>query len=668
MRTRILVAVLAAALPFLPLTASAQRSKAAAEPTYTKASEIPVEAFFKRPELSQMSLSPDGKTLAALQSVGGRNNIVVVDLENRKPRVITSFTEYDVGGVQWINDKRLFFRVVEARDVLNNTRFRGTFAIDIDGENLRNLTDQSRATVGAKTINSMGYLRRTDDGTNDLIVEVEQRFEAADVYRVDTLTGRMKENLTLEAPEDTDDYVLDWNRIPRVAFATDRRKGLTTVYYRDDLKSPWTPISSYSSIRNDSERIVPVAFNADNKTLFVGSNVGRDKAALYTYDPKTKQLGDVILEHPLIDVWGRGMRFDANTHKLLGVEFLAEQQTMVWVDPDLRRVQAGVDKALPNTINELIRAPNNPDRLLVWSWSATDPGRYYLLTLKPAVKMEPLLPTRPEIKPELMSERKFITYKARDGLEIPAWLTVPKESSGKNLPLIVNIHGGPWLRIYGGYPWGRDEAQFFASRGYAVLEPEPRGSMGFGRKHLNSGFKQWGQSMQDDITDGALHLVKEGIADRKRICLYGASYGGYATLQGLVREPELFRCGVSFVAVTDLVEFVTSNESDTNMSKLDFSPVMYTQVGDPSKDRDMLMANSPAMNAKKIKVPVLLAMGQIDVRVPLEHGRRMRSAMEASGVKHEYIVYSGEGHGWNKDENNFDWYKRVEKFLAENLK
>ncbi|QJR12778.1 Dipeptidyl aminopeptidase BIII [Usitatibacter rugosus] len=666
MRAPIVAAVFAAALPFLTLPATAQKSKAI-EPTYTKASEIPVEAFFKRPELSNMSLSPDGKTLAALTSVGGRNNIVVVDLENRKPRVITSFTEYDVGGVEWINDKRLFFRVVESRDVLNNTRFRGTFAIDIDGENLRNLTDTTRATVGAKTIASMGFERRTDDGTDDLIVEVEQRFEAADIYRVDTRTGRMKENLTLEAPEDTDGYVLDWNRIPRVAFSSDRRKGITSIYYRDDLKSPWTPLLSYG-LANDSERIVPIAFNADNQTLFVTSNVGRDKAALYTYDPKTKKLGDLILEHPMIDINGAGLRFDNKTHRLLGVGFAADKPTVIWVDQDLARVQAQVDKALPNTINQLIRASNNPDRLLVFSWSSTDPGRYYLLSLKPTVKMEPLLPTRPEIKPELMSETKFITYKARDGLEIPAWLTVPKESSGKNLPLVVNIHGGPWLRIYGGYPWGRDEAQFLASRGYAVLEPEPRASTGFGRKHLNSGFKQWGQSMQDDITDGALHLVKEGIVDRKRICLYGASYGGYATLQGLVREPDLFRCGVSFVAVTDLVEFVTSNESDTNMNKLDFAPVMYSQVGDPSKDKAMLVANSPAMNAAKIKVPVLLAMGQIDVRVPLEHGRRMRSAMEASGVKHEYVVYSGEGHGWNKDENNFDWYKRVEKFLAQNLK
>ncbi|APV49564.1 hypothetical protein BWI17_07660 [Betaproteobacteria bacterium GR16-43] len=661
---RFLAPLLIALAPFL---AAAQTSAKSAPAQATKASEITVETFFKRPELSEMSLSPDGKTLAALTSVKGRNNIVVVDLENRKPQVITSFEQYDVAGIFWVNDKRLFFRVVEARDVLGNARRRGTYAIDINGENLRNLSDGGRAEQAGKRAVEMDPVRRTDDGTDDLIVEMDQRFEAVDIFRIDTKTGRTRENLTLDAPADTDGFVLDWKKVPRIATASDRRKGITTIYHREDMKSPWVALYSYP-LGNEAERIEPIAFNADNQTLFVASNIGRDKAAIYTYDTKAKKLGDVILEHPMIDVWGRGMRFDNTTHKLLGVSFLAESETTIWVDADLRKVQAQVDASLPKKINQLIRASNNPDRLLVFSWSDSDPGRYYLLTLKPAVKMELLLPTRPEINPALMSERKFITYKARDGLEIPAWLTIPKESTGKNLPLVVNIHGGPWLRIYGGYPWGRNEAQFLASRGYAVLEPEPRASSGFGRKHLTLGYKQWGRTMQDDITDGALHLVKEGIADKKRMCLYGASYGGYATLQGLVREPDLFRCGVSFVAVTDLVEFVTTNEADYSMSKVDFSELMYPQVGDPKKDYDLLVANSPARNAKKIKAPVLLAMGQIDVRVPLEHGRRMRSAMEDAGVKNEYIVYAGEGHGWNKDENNFDWYKRVEKFLAENLK
>jgi dipeptidyl aminopeptidase/acylaminoacyl peptidase len=632
-----------------------------------KASDIPVETFFKRQDLASMSLSPDGKTLAALTAVKGRTNIVVVSLETRKSQVITSFETFDVVDFFWVNNKRVFFRVADVRDVLGRARFEGTYAIDIDGQNLRNLSDGGKAIAQGRTrLANIVPLRRTNDGTDDMIVEMEQRFESIDAYRLDTRTGRTKEFLTSDAPADTDSFLLDWNLVPRVAWSSDRRTGITTLWYREGLKAPWVELMKYG-VGGEQERIEPISFNADNETLFVASNVGRDKAAIYAYDPKTKKLGDVIFEHPMIDVWS-GLIFDINTRKLLGVRFTADKPQVIWIDPEYRRIQAQVDASLPKTINQIIRPDDSSERLLVFAWSDTDPGRYYLLTRNP-LKMEPLLPTRAEIKPELMSPTTFIQYKARDGLEIPAWLTIPKASSGKNLPLVVNIHGGPWLRIYGGNMWGRPEAQFLASRGYAVLEPEPRASDGFGRKHLTAGYRQFGQAMQDDITDGVLHLIKQGIVDKNRVCLYGASYGGYATLQGLVREPDMFRCGVSFVAVTDLVEWVTSNETDTNMAtKMDSSVFFHKMVGDPSKDRAMMNANSPAQHAKRIKVPVLLAMGQIDVRVPLQHGRLMRSAMEEAGVKHEYLTYAGEGHGWNKDENNFDWYKRVEKFLAENLK
>jgi dipeptidyl aminopeptidase/acylaminoacyl peptidase len=631
----------------------------------SKPSEIPVETFFKRADLSNMVLSPDGKHVAALKNFKGRENIVVVSLADRKPFVITSFENFDVVDFRWINNKRVFFRVAEIRDVLGNIRYQGTYAIDIDGQNLRNLSDAGRAIKqGTMRVNNVLPLARPlgEPDSDDMYIGMYTRYDGMDVYRMDTRTGRTKESLTLDAPAYTNGFVLDWKRVPRIAFTTDDRAGKNAVWYRETKESPWVELMSWG-MGSAVEQIRPIAFNADNKTLFIASNIGRDKAAIYTYDPATKKIGDLVFEHPNIDIWG-GLRFDPNTQKLIGIGFNYDKPEIIWIDPEYKKVQAQVDAALPKTINALNRGQDDPNRFVIFSWSDTDPGKFYLLTRTPKTSMEELLPARPDLKPELMAPRKFIKYKARDGLEIAAWLTLPK-GEGKNLPLVVNIHGGPWARVYGGYDWGRPEAEFLASRGYAVLEPEPRGSTGFGRKAMQASYKMWGQSMQDDITDGALHLVKEGIVDKGRMCLYGASYGGYATLQGLVREPDLFRCGISFVAVTDLVEFLTSNESDTNMmTRVDLqSEVMWPQVGDPSKDRAMLVANSPAMNARKIKAPVLLAMGQIDIRVPLEHGRRMRSAMEEAGVKHEYLVYAGEGHGWNKDENVYDWYKRVEAFL-----
>ena len=635
-----------------------------------EAAEIPVETFFKRPDVSSMQLSPNGEMLAALANFNGRDNLIVVDIAKKTRHVVTSFEKFDVFTFAWVNNKRLYLRVAEARDVLNRAKYIGTYAIDVDGGNLRNLTDLvgGKAPSGTSSVADIEPLARTDDGTDDMIVEMNHpRFEAADVHRMDTKTGRSKKRLTFEAPADTVDYVLDWDLIPRVALSLEPRKAMYTLWYRDGLESPWVELMTYP-YGNGVERIRALRFNADNKTLFVASNIGRDKAAIYTYDPKAKKLGDLVFEHPLIDVWG-DLLFEYKSRKLLGVRFTADKSTTIWIDPDLQKLQRQIDASLPGKINVISRAVDNPNRVLIRSYSDTDPGRYFLLNRDP-LRMEELLATRPAIKPELMSETKFITYKARDGLEIPAWVTVPKGSGGKNLPLVVNIHGGPWARVYGYDQWRRPEAQFFASRGYVVLEPEPRSSDGFGRKHMTAGFRQWGQAMQDDITDGVLHLVKEGLVDKSRVCLYGASYGGYATLMGLVKEPDLFKCGVPFVAVTDVIEFITTNEADyaQEQVKLDFERSMIREVGDPKHDREMLRRASPALQAKRIKAPVLLAMGQVDQRVPLIHGKMMRDAMQEAGVKLEYIVYAGEGHGWNKDENVFDWYKRVEAFLAEHLK
>ncbi|MBL8514446.1 MAG: S9 family peptidase, partial [Betaproteobacteria bacterium] len=216
--------------------------------------------------------------------------------------------------------------------------------------------------------------------------------------------------------------------------------------------------------------------------------------------------------------------------------------------------------------------------------------------------------------------------------------------------------------------WGRwPEAQFFASRGYVVLEPEPRGSLGFGRKHYTSSFKQWGLTMQDDITDGALHLVNEGIVDKKRMCLHGGSYGGYATLQGLVKNPDLWRCGSPFVAVTDM--FLLFNDGS---DVIRFSDAMETDgkrlFGDPKADVAQFELTSPARNAGKIQAPVLLAMGVDDERVPLVHGKVMRDALEKAGKKFEYVQYEQEGHGFVRQKNIVDFYTRLEKFFAENLK
>lgn len=651
------LSALCGAVLCLPLAALGQK----------KPSDITIEEFFKPAQYSQMILSPDGTKLAALTPYKGRDNLVVIDLETNKPSIITAFENGDASAIFWVNSKRICLRVIDSKVVSGEPNFRDMYCINADGENMRNLTAYANSASQRRIV----PLSSTFDGSDDYIMQSWERSrDSADLYRFNTSTGR-HDLLTNDSPGDVSKWVIDRNLVPRVAVSVPKREGkgkerVATVWHRASMDAKWEKLWSYKIGWSYEGEYDPVAFDFDNETLYVSSNVGRDKAAIYPYNTKTRKMGEVILEHPLIDV-DRGLLFSRARKKLVGVRLEADKPIGVWLDADMKRIQTSIDAALPKTHNVLSAAVAKESLVLVAAYSDVDSGQYFLYDdAKKA--LEPIAKRRSWLDPSLMAERRFITYKARDGMEIPAWITIPK-GGARNLPLVVNIHGGPRARVYSwASTWGRPEAQFFASRGYVVLEPEPRGSTGFGRKHLASGDKQWGLAMQDDITDGALHLVKEGLVDKNRMCLHGASYGGYATLQGLVKDPELWKCGSAFVAVSDLGLMQTVAYSDTAQLS-DYLDEEFTHwVGDKERDRALFDQVSPARNAGKIKAKLLLAMGSDDVRVVLAHGTAMKNAMESAGKPIEYVVYAGEAHGFNKSENVFDFYKRVEKLMAESLR
>jgi dipeptidyl aminopeptidase/acylaminoacyl peptidase len=257
-----------------------------------------------------------------------------------------------------------------------------------------------------------------------------------------------------------------------------------------------------------------------------------------------------------------------------------------------------------------------------------------------------------------------VRYAARDGLSIPAMLTLPPGSARKNLPLVVMHYGGPWVRAI---DWDFDPAvQFLASRGYAVLMPAPRASTGFGFKHFRAGFKQWGLAMQDDITDGAQWLVQQGIADPKRLAIYGASYGGYATLSGVTKTPDLYAAAVNYVGVSNLFTFMKTIPPYWEP----FRQQMYAMVGNPDDpaDKARMTATSPALNADKIKTPLLVAQGARDPRVNKAESDQIVEALRKRGVDVQYIVKDNEGHGFANEENRFEFYAAMEAFLAKHLK
>jgi len=270
---------------------------------------------------------------------------------------------------------------------------------------------------------------------------------------------------------------------------------------------------------------------------------------------------------------------------------------------------------------------------------------------------------RSAIRPAQMGTMDFVRFKARDGLEIPAYLTVPAGEIKKNLPLVVLVHGGPYVR---GATWGWNaEVQFLASRGHAVLQPEFRGSTGFGDKHFRAGWKQWGLGMQNDVADAVRWAIEQGIADPQRVCIAGASYGGYAALMGLVNDPELYRCAINWVGVTDIQMMFDVGWSDISDTWKAYG--MPLLVGDPQADAAQFKATSPLQQAARIQRPLLMAYGAWDVRVPVVHGERLRDALKAHNKDVEWVVYPSEGHGWQDVKTQVDFWARVEKFLARHL-
>ncbi len=670
-------------LIFAGVAAGAQAAEPAKpSPSYSTPSDIPVETFFRRANYSHMAISPDGKRLAALKQINGRDNLVVIDLLAGKTQAITGYKDLDVSRFQWISNDRLYFQSADMQEASGAIYLKGAFAIDVDGGNERDLMfplergaerEARRNTIHLHDYNfrSFRILSRTFDGSGDVIAEISDRSRLySDVYRYNTTTMEYK-RLTASTPGNVFWWVLDRNLVPRIAIRHEERKDSAspreqTIWHRAGDGQPWEMIGVARGKEGEDE-ILPLAFDYDNNTLYVSAHAGQDRRGIYKYDIAARKLGEQLFRHPLIDLNGR-LIFSRQKKALVGLHYSASKLETIWFDEDIARLQNGLDKALPDTTNVIEFADENSRYVLIDTGSDSNPGGYFLYDTEKR-RLEQISKSREWLPPALMSKRRFIKYKARDGMEIPAWVTTPIGSDGRNLPLVVNIHGGPWVREYQDFQWGRwPDAQFLASRGYAVLEPEPRGSTGFGKKHYTASFKQWGLAMQDDITDGALHLVKEGIVDKGRMCLFGGSYGGYAALQGLVRDPELWRCGVAFAAVTDLELDQTVAWSDISR-RTDFLETDFKRyVGDKDRDREQFLNTSPAKNAGKIKAPVLLAMGGLDERVPQIHGTTMNAAMKRAGASIEYVVYPDEAHGFNKNENVIDFYTRVERFLATHLK
>ncbi|MYM82278.1 prolyl oligopeptidase family serine peptidase [Duganella sp. FT50W] len=624
---------------------------------------IPIADFFRKAEFSgRPVLSPDGQNMAVLTPRNGRFVLAVINLETRASTVVASDPDWNVANPQWVNNRRLVFSINKGTDeVLEKQTGGGLFAVNSDGSGFRKLViSMKEASGNGLPYKPVSVLQRVGDNSNDLIVVNNERgrdadLGASDVFRLDTTNGRMT-LLTYNNPGAVSQWVLDHNNVIRVASSMKMEEKTQriqqTVYLRADEKSPWTPI--YKAYLSDGKEMNPLGFDFDNQTLFVAGRFnGRDKAGVHIWDMAKNAPGELIAEHAEVDI-PDGLAFDEARKKVVGVTVNGMKPERYYFDEDYARLQASLDASFPG---QQVYFQWRGNHAIVTTVGVNNVGKlYYFDTVKKS--LEPLYSVKPELDGKKLSEQTVIHYKARDGLTIPAYLTLPEGQAPKALPLVAYIHGGPHARdVYGFDPM----TQMLASRGFAVFQPQFRMSTGFGWKHHTAGWKQWGLAMQDDITDGVEELVKQGIVDRNRVCIIGASYGGYATMYGLVKNPDLYKCGVNWVGVTDVKMLFTVNWSDMSGPVMD--DLGAKMHGDPKTDEAYFTKVSAIGNADKIKAPVLMAYGSEDRRVPLIHGEKMRDVLRKQGTPVEWMVMTGEGHGWTKESNSILWGETVYRFI-----
>ncbi len=622
-----------------------------------------VATLFAGPKTGGMVISPDGAHIAVLETTNGRVNVAVIDVATRKKQPVTEMNARDAVNVWWVNNHRLLYETGTPGALVKDARANNLSAIDIDGINGRFLGSERVQLLRRGRIDvakPIHFVRALPGDGNDFIAQetlVDRHGTSPGaLVRVDSRDGD-RIDIAPDKPDtgDVEAWTVDRHGVARTLSVSSG--GKVRIWYRAGERAAWEKVDEYPILAPG--RWAPVAVAADDRTLLVISWMGRDRAAIRRYDPAARAMGEVIAEHPRVDLTDVLFSSDGEA---IGVRYEADRAGFIWFDEERSTIQREVDEALPQTVNSLAGS-RDLKRFIVTAFSDVQPGSFYLFD-RAALKLEWLADSAPWIDPLKMSPMKPIHYKARDGLEIPGYLVVPRDSPGKGLPMVVVIHGGPWVE---GVRWYYNpEVQFLASRGYAVLLPNYRGTTRYGWKHFSSSFGQWGLAMQDDITDGVRWAIAEGVADASRICIYGASYGGYAALMGVATTPELYKCAIDYVGITDLGLFVKGTASDLASSPF-MRAEMNAMIGDPDRDAARLKATSPVELAGRIRAPVFLAYASADRRVIPEHGTRMKAALEGAGQKPLWMNAPGEGHGYRTMENDVKFYDAMEEFLSANI-
>ena len=622
------------------------------------AAAIPVEQFFRRSAIAEATISPDGRYVAVRQlSAKGRLELAIVDAAARTSKTIVSPANADVRMVYWVSEQRLVFTVnnLEHGGEIRNP---GLYAIDRDGKQLQGLspTIERDRSFAEDTHGPTPLQNGANDGfappANQYPVQIRYPDqEEPELARIDTRSGI---TTPVIVPRGTFAVVHDPSGKPQVA--TTSRKGRHAVFFRDG--SGWNEVAQFDPEGADA---LNARLYVDNR-FYVTARPGGDTRALYLFDLQNKKLAaDPVIVAAGFDIDGGAIVDDK---ALLGYRFPTDAQATVWFDPVMKAVQEEVDRLLPATVNNISRGRSSQTPyVLIDAWAAQQQHQFSIYNRETKQRVMLAAPNQ-VLQAPLMAEMSMPRYRARDGLEMPIFVTVPQGTGDKKkLPTVVLVPSQPWSREAS---WAWDpEVQFLASRGYVVLQPQARGVQGFGARHASAGNAQWGLAMQDDLADAVRWAVAQGYTDPARVCIAGTGYGGYAAMMGLVKDPDVFQCGISWSGITDIGAMFNSGwdhfirgDQKRNLARL---------LGDPRRDAERFRQTSPLANAARIKRPVLLAYGTTDKAVPYADGKKFYEAVKAGNPAVEWLSYTPAVEDWTTQKNRIDLWRHIEQFLGQHI-
>ncbi len=617
--------------------------------------------FFRNPILSHPTLSPDGTQIAAIMRQGGTEVLIVrptmggrirpvVKLERTRSKV-----SYAVNRIGWPSNDRLLISVQRPESLLGTgIRARQTrlMSVSVEGGQPKYLgEDWPHQQYTNSQDNIIDWL--PDEPKFVMIGLWVPTQNGVSAQRLNVIHGGL--STAARARYGTLDWYADHEGVVRAGRGEPASGTEEFVYARISGDHEWEQILRWDPYE-DSGGFWFAGYSEEPEMIYVYRYSDEHKRrSLYSYDLEKRELGPMVFDHPKYDV--SDIRTARNDDRLLTIYYETERPIGEQMDPASRAEVATLRAALPDEVWRVVNADEAERRVIFSSSSDISPPRSFLFDRRTR-KLLPLFSAYPDLAGRKLSEMEPIRYEARDGLEIEGYLTLPTTGDAPH-PTIVLPHGGPWARDI----WGWNaKVQYLASLGFAVFQPNFRGSEGYGREFEHKGWGEWGLSMQNDITDGTRWLIDQGIAHPDRIGIYGGSYGGYAALWGLIKEPDLYRAGASFAGVTDLPTLLSDDAHYYSQVQ-----EMEKLVGDRWSDRKRLTETSPAQNAHEIKVPVFIAHGTEDWNVHVKQAEMMVDALEKADVPVEVHIYRGEVHGFLDERNRIDFYEKLGAFFGRHL-